>query len=104
MPATDASAVPALCAARSQVVMTLDNWDDHQVQLQSFFGWKKSHIGHTRKNGNNSYNPFTPQQTQTLINVHELDYELYCYAKHLARSRTSAAKAAMAASKRIVRK
>ena len=81
--------------SRFSVVMTLDNWNDDSTQLQAFFGWNKPALHHDNMDRHNDGNPFTPEQTETLVAANQLDYELYCYARLLAKSRTSVANRAI---------
>jgi hypothetical protein len=80
------------------VVILLEQYETHSAQLTAAFGWRQVGVGGvgsslaSAQNDNpDETNPFTAHEMEALKEANQLDYELYCFASALARSRTDAA-------------
>ena len=72
------------------VVLLLSEFEAQSVQLLDRFGWEYSALGRD-PNPPDSTPPweFNDEQLEQLAVANALDYELYCFATHLAAARTS---------------
>ena len=81
------------------VVISLEDFDLHRVQLRAFLGWNHTkplhaYNSHTTRHGHlkgTVPGNFTTRQLQQLRDANALDFELYQFALELAGNRTAAA-------------
>ena len=85
------------------VVLILEEFDDHAPQMQWALGWKNTSLEHENSEakikkagwGKNFDGFFTEAHEQILSDANKLDEELYSYAQELAASKTRRASRAM---------
>jgi hypothetical protein len=72
------------------IVILLDEYSAHAVQLQERLGWTYVSLGNRppRQPLETDVN-FTSEQLEVLKRVNRFDHALYCFAKQLARRRTA---------------
>lgn len=79
--------------ARFTVIVPLDRFDDHSVQLSNGLGWNVTTVPSDGYNHNaHEVNKFTDEQMAVLKKQNALDSELFCYGKALAEERSAVAK------------
>ena len=84
-----------------EIVMMLDEFDTDSAQLAHVLGWerlvvqehlpKRSKAAERLLRAEHTANPFSQEQLRELTEVNQLDIELVCYARALARERTARA-------------
>ena len=76
-----------------EIVMMLDEFDTDSAQLAHVLGWQTLVLEeHSPAKVEHTASPFSEKQLRELAEVNQLDIELVCYARALARERTARAR------------
>ena len=76
-----------------EIVMMLDEFDTDSAQLAHVLGWQALVVEEPlpAPRAEHTTNPFSEEQLKELAEVNQLDMELVCFARALARERTARA-------------